>query len=414
MASITTMTLDCGMPLLVEKIDGVRSCGLTWLLPAGSARDPDDRLGLSAMWAELLVRGAGALDSRAQADAFDGLGAARGIGVETFHMALSSTLLGSRLNDALPLIVDMVRRPRMDEDSFEPSRDLCVQAIESLKDEPAERLMTLLKSRHAAPPINRSPLGTIEGIGGIKREELLPAWNERARPKGSILALAGDVDARAVAARLNELLRGWEGAASEVKWGRSSTRGYHHENDQTNQVHIAIAYDSPSESDPGCWEERIATAVLSGGMSGRLFTEVREKRGLCYSVYASYAADAKYGRTTAYVGTTPDKAQQSLDVLTAELRRIRTEAGRITPAEFQRAVIGMKSKLVMSGESSGARANALARDWWKLGRARSLDELTKTIDDVTLERVNAHLARRADLGEITLATIGPAALRVPG
>ncbi len=412
MGAIETTILDCGMPLIVERIEGVRSCGLTWLLPAGTARDPADRLGISAMWAELIQRGGGDLDSRRQADAFDRLGAGRGAGVETFHMGISATLLGSRLKDALPLIVDMVRRPRMDPDAVEPTRDLCLQAIESLKDDPSERLMTLLKAWHSPPPINRSPLGTQEGIAAVKAEELRPAWLDRAKPRGSILALAGDVDVKAAAAQLNSLLKGWEGTATEIAWGRPTTRGYHHETDQTNQVHIAIAYDGPAEREPGCWEERIATAVLSGGMSGRLFTEVREKRALCYSVYASYGADAKYGRTVAYVGTTPDKAQQSLDVLTAELRRLRAPEGRITPEEFQRAVIGMKSKLVMSGESSSARAGALARDWWKLGRARSLDELTNTIDAVTLDQVNAHLARRADLGEITIATIGPGELRV--
>lgn len=414
MASITTIQLDCGMPLLVEKIDGVRSCGLTWLLPAGSARDPEDRQGLSAMWSELLQRGAGTLDSREQADAFDRFGASRGTGVETFHMSLSATLLGSRLRDTLPLLVDMIRRPRMEAEAVEPTRDLCVQAIESLKDEPSERLMTLLKGWHAPAPINRSPLGTLEGLARVRHADLAPLWHERARPKGSILALAGDVDAGVAAAQLNQLLKGWEGASAEVMWGKPTGRGYHHEVDQTNQVHIAIAMDAPAEPDAGCWPERIATAVLSGGMSGRLFTEVREKRALCYSVYASYAADAKFGRTTAYVGTTPEKAQESLDVLMGELRRVRTPAGRVTPEEFQRAVIGMKSKLVMSGESSGARANALARDWWKLRRVRSLEEMAQTIDAVTLEQVNAHLADRADLGAITVATIGPTALRVPG
>lgn len=416
MAPITTITLDCGVPLIVERMEGVRSCGLTWLVPAGSSRDPDERSGISALWEELLVRGAGSLDSRAQADAFDALGASRGTAVETFHMSITASLLGSRLEAALPLIVDMVRRPRMDEDALEPTRDLCLQSIESLKDDPSERLMTLLKARHAPPPINRSPLGTKEGIEAVRHDELLPLWLERARPIGSIIGIAGDVDAPSIARRLNELFRGWEGAAPKVSWSHSTTRGMHHEQDETNQAHIAIAFDAPAERDAGCWEERVATAVLSGGMSGRLFSEVREKRALCYSVYASYAADASFGRTVSYVGTTPDKAQQSLDVLMGELRRILTREGAVTREEMRRAVIGMKSRLVMSGESSSARAAALARDWHKLGRARSLDELAAAVDAVTLEGVNEHLARRSGsggLGATTIVTIGPKALTAP-
>lgn len=410
MTPITTIVLDCGMPLVVETIPGVRSCGLTWLLPAGSSRDPADRLGLSAMFSELLLRGAGTLDSRQQADAFDRLGVSRGASVETFSLSIGATLLGSRLEAALPLIVDMVRRPRFDADAFEPSRDLCVQAIESLKDDPSERLMVLLKSKHAPPPINRSALGEIEGLERLTAGEIAPAWFARAVPRGSVMALAGDVDPASAAKQLNALLAGWSGSSSDVNWGAPTTRGVHHETDQTNQVHIAIAYDAPSENDPGCWDERVTTAVLSGGMSGRLFTEVREKRALCYSVHASYAADAKFGRTVAYVGTTPDKAQQSLDVLTAELTRVRQG---ITREEFDRAIVGMKSKLVMSGESSGARASALARDWVKLGKPRSLDDLTASIEALSVERVNRHLAATPSLGATTLATIGPAPLHAP-
>lgn len=411
MSGIQTITLDCGLTLVAERIAGVRSLGLTWFLPAGTARDPDDRIGISAMWEELLCRGAGTLDSRAQADAFDRLGVSRDADAETFGHVITATMLGSRLPDALPLIIDMGLRPRMDADAVEPARDLCLQAIDSLADDPQERVMKLLREKHAPSPINRSGLGTVEGIEAVTAEELLPRWRERALPGGGVIALAGDVDAAKAAAQLNTLLKGWSGAATEVTWGKSTTRGYHHEPDETNQAHIAIAWDAPSENDLGCWPERVANSVLSGGMSGRLFTEVREKRALCYSVYASYGADAKYGRGVAYVGTTPQRAQESHDVLMAELNRINTPAGRVTKAEFDRAVVGMKSRLVMSGESSSARAGALARDWRKIGRARTLTEMARQVDAVTLDQVNDYLSART-LGEITIATIGPEALKV--
>ncbi len=411
MSRIRTFTLDCGMPLIVETMPGVRSMGLTWLIPAGSARDPEDRQGLSAIWAELLMRGAGDLDSRAQADSFDRLGAARGAGVETFYLGVSATLLGARLERVLPLVVDMVRRPRFEEAGLGPARDLCLQALDGLKDDPQERLMVLLKSCHAPPPINRSSLGTREGLERVSAADVKALWHERARPVGSILAMAGDVNADDAAGQLNTLLRGWSGSAAPVSWGSPTTRGYHHQVDEANQTHIAIAYDAPPEPDPGAWPERLAVAALSEGMSGRLFSEVREKRGLCYSVYASYAADAKYGRVVAYSGTTPPRAQETLDVLLGELKRIATPAGRVTQEEFQRASIGIKSRLVMSGESSSGRAGALARDWHRLGRARSLDELAGAIDGLTLQCVNEYLERRS-LGELTVATIGPAGLTV--
>lgn len=410
MSAIEMVRLECGAMLLVERIAGVRSLGLSWFLPAGTARDPADRIGMSAMWSELLNRGAGELDSRAQADAFDRLGVSRDVRAETFGHVISATMLGARLGEALPLIVDMALRPRMDAESVEPARDLCLQAIDSLADDPQERVMILLREKHAPAPINRSSLGTVEGLEAIRAEELAPAWKERALPVGSAIGLAGDVDAQAAADLLNRLLSGWTGQASEVTWGRSETRGYHFEKDETNQAHIALAWDAPSENDPAAWPERVVNAVLSGGMSGRLFSEVREKRGLCYSVYSSYAADARYGRGLAYVGTTPQRAQESLDVLRAELERVNTPEGRVDESEFARAVVGMKSRLVMSGESTSARASALVRDWRKLGRARTLAEMARAVDAVTLDDVNDHLSRRS-LGEVTIVSVGPEALR---
>lgn len=412
MPSITTTVLDCGMPLITEKMEGVRSVGLAWLLPGGTARDPRDRQGLSTLLAEVVQRGAGGLDSRAHADACDKFGMSRGVGNEAQFISVTATMLGSRLLDGLPLIVDMVRRPRLDPADFEPARDLAVQAIESLKDDPQERVMHLLRKRHNPDPINRSSLGTIEGLNALTAGDLAPGWARAAVPGGAILGVAGDVDAAALAKRLNELLTGWAGASSPVTWTGEGERGAVHEKDDTNQVHIALCHDAPSEKEPSCWLERAATAVLSGGMSGRLFTEVREKRGLCYSVYASYAADARYGRTVAYSGTTPERAQETLNVLLGELRRVRTEAGAIEDAELKRALVGLKSKLVMSGESSGARAAALVRDYHKIGRARSLDEVAAEFDRVTLDAVNRHL-RSTPMGRLTVATIGPAELSVP-
>lgn len=408
--------LSCGMPLVCERIDGVQSAGLTWLVAGGSARDPEELEGLSTMWSEILFRGAGDLDSRGHADALDTLGASRSSNVQTHHLKLGASAMGPRLEEALPLIVDMVRRPRMEAESVEPVRDLCMQELLALKDEPQQRVMLNLRRRHNPSPLNRSGVGTERGLSAIAREDLVERWPETARPRGSIFAAAGDVDIDRLEAALNTLLDGWEGDAPSVETGDAPARGYEHETDQTNQVHIGVSYDSPAERDERSALERLATAALSGGMSGRLFTEVREKRGLVYAVQASYRSDRDYGRTVAYAGTTPERAQETVDVLLGELRRINGPAsagGGIDQSEFDRAKVGLKSNLVMSGESTSARAGALASDLHRLDRPRSLEERVAEIDRITLDQVNDYLSTR-ELGEITVTTIGPAALRVEG
>lgn len=411
--TIHTTPLECGARLVTERMPGVRSLGLAWLVPLGSARDPADRLGAGAILEELVCRGAGDLDSRAHADALDRLGASIGTRTETFHLAVTATLLGARAAETLPLVADMILRPKLDAAQLPAVKDLCVQAIEGLADDPQERVMLELRRRHAPPPINQIPLGSLEGVAACTHEDVAAHWRRGAVPNGSIIALAGDVDHDDAVARFNTMLAGWTGEARPVSWDDDAAeRGRHHLQDDTNQVHIALAYDAPPEPDAHAFTERVATAVLSGGMSCRLFTEVREKRSLCYSVYAAYAADAKYGRTVAYAGTTPERAQETLDVLLGELRRLRTPDGRVTREEFDRAVIGLKSRLVMSGESSGARAGALARDIHKLGRPRSLDELAAQVDAVTLDGLNAYLDGRP-MGRITGVTIGPSPLTIP-
>ena len=139
---------------------------------------------------------------------------------------------------------------------------------------------------------------------------------------------------------------------------------------------------------------------------------MREKRGLCYSVSASYATERTFGRILAYVGTTPERAQESLDVLVAELLRIGTPDGVVTRDEFDRAIVGLKSSLVFSGESTGARAVALARDQFRLGLGRTLDELADELDQVTLDQVNAYGQTRT-MGRVTIQTLGPDALTPP-
>jgi predicted Zn-dependent peptidase len=150
----------------------------------------------------------------------------------------------------------------------------------------------------------------------------------------------------------------------------------------------------------------VAISVLSGGTSARLFSEVRQKRSLCYSVGASYEAGRDRGLVTLYAGTTPARAQETLDVCLEQIRGLRHGATR---EEFDRAIVGMRSGIVMHGESTVARASALGLDQFRIGRARSLEERLAEFDAVTLERLNDYMAGR-DAGELTVATIGPEAL----
>lgn len=403
------------MPLLVEPNASAKSASLLWLIPVGAAHDPRGREGLSTVLCEMLLRGAGERDSRQHADALDALGVLRSCSAGLTYVRLSATALGPNLLSALPLLVDIVRRPRLEAQAFEPARELALQTVAALRDDPAGYASLLLSERHVEQPFNRRVVGTEEGLSALTDSDIRSAWSTKATPASSILAVAGDCDADAIERALTPLLKGWEGSTPEPRIEANPDRGsYHHEADESNQVHILTAADAPKEADAESNLHRLAASVLSAGSASRLFSEVREKRGLCYSVSASYAGDKHSGRLTSYVGTTPQRSQQSLDVLLSELERIFSPAGLVTREEFDRAVVGMKSALIFSGESTSARAGALATDQHRLGKPRTLDEFARAIDAITLDDLNAYLARVHAKGKQprTIVTLGPSPLTV--
>ncbi len=408
MTQISEHTYENGVRLVAEHVPGAQSLAMTALTPAGVASEPAGRQGVAAVLAEMICRGAGERDARAHSDALDQLGVQRRTNVESEHLRLGATMLGVRLHDALPLLMDMIRRPRLADASLEPSRDLAIQSIDALEDEPQQKVFDEIRRRHFPAPFGRSPYGERDDLARLTAEQVRGFRQQAMTPGRTILGFAGHFEWEALKNLVGTLIADWSGKSDEPREEAPAARGYTHHTAESAQVHIGLAYDAVPEPDERSMLQRAAASVLSGGMSGRLFTEVREKRGLCYAVGARYAATRDRGAMLAYAGTTTPRAQETLDVLTAELRRI--SAG-IEQDEFERALVGMKSSLVMQGESTGARANAVATDQYVYGRPRTLDELIEKVDAITLDDLNAFVAANC-AGDMTVVTIGPSPLEL--
>jgi predicted Zn-dependent peptidase len=409
MNQIYQKQLPNGMWLIGEPIASAQSLAMSMLFPAGTTQESPDRLGAATMLAEMICRGAGGLDARAHSEALDQLGVDRGAGVQSEHMRLGATMIGSKIDQALPLLMDMVRRPHLDATALEPTRDLCLQAIDALADEPQQRALLELRSQHYPHPLGRSPLGRREDIEAMSLDDVKNFWQYAMVPSQAILSFAGCFDWQKLCDHVVELLGDWAGDPQTPEATTTAQRGYHHIEAQTTQMHIALAYDAVAEPDENSMLQRAACSVLSGGMSGRLFTEVREKRGLCYAVMAAYAGRKEQGTMLSYAGTTTPRAQETLDVLVGELHRV---CQGIERDEFDRAIVGMKSRLVMQGESTAARATAIGDDQYILGAARSLDELAAKVDAITLDNLNEFVAANQP-GAMTIVTIGPQPLEAP-
>src|SRR5262249_12164936 len=157
-------------------------------------------------------------------------------------------------------------------------------------------------------------------------------------------------------------------------------------------------------ADPDYYLARAATTILGGYASARLFTEVREKRGLCYSVYASYESLRDRAAVLCYAGTAADRAQETLDVTLAEVERLARSGVEAEERERRRA--GLKTSLIMQQESTMSRSSSLASDWFSLGRVRPLDEIAAALDALTPASVSGFAARQA-LDDMTILTLGP-------
>jgi len=407
MSEIHQHKLKNGLWLVAEPVSGAQSLAMTLMTPGGIIHEPASQQGMGAVLSEMVWRGAGELDARGHSDALDFLGVQRGSNVESTGFRLSATMVGSKLSEALPLITDMIRKPTLDESGLEPSVDLAVQAIESLEDEPQQKTFLEMRAKAYPSPFDRSPMGKIEHMRNLSAADV-QAFSRRAFvPNGSIISFAGNFDFDALRDQVEALLGDWEGDEAAWQLGEIPSPQAHHVHADSTQMHIGMGYHTITETHEQSFLQKAACAVLSGGMSGRLFTEVREKRGLCYAVYASYASSKHLGIVLAYAGTTVARAQETHDVMKQELIRL---SDGITESEFARAIVGMKSRLVMQGESTSARAGAIAFDQYTFGKPRTLDELTAKVDAITLDDLNAYVkANRPDA--MSVVTIGPEPLK---
>jgi predicted Zn-dependent peptidase len=249
----------------------------------------------------------------------------------------------------------------------------------------------------------------LAGLEIINLDDIRQCHAALYRPNGTILGVAGRINWDELRMLVGKLLGDWQQVnPPAVKEDPRNTR-HEHLTHESNQTQIAIAWDAVPYNHPDYYQVVGAVGVLSGGMSARLFTEVREKRGLCYSVYATMHSLKHRGSVLCYAGTGAERAQETLDVTLSELVRL---AEGITADELGRLKARIKSGLIMQQESSSSRSGSLARDWYHLGHARTLQEVGALVDQLSPESINHYLAANPPR-DFTIVTLGPSPLTMP-
>jgi predicted Zn-dependent peptidase len=397
-----------GLTLLGEKMPAVQSAAMTLLLPAGSATDPAGRSGSAAVLGDLVLRGAGSRDSRQLSDYLDSLGLQRSSSVSVYHTRLGCAAVADRVVESLATYADIVRRPHLPEAGFDAARDLSLQGLEGLEDDPRQKLLVKLREWFLPSPLGNNPMGKAGDLKKLTLEFCKEDWKERYHAGCAILALAGNIEFKKILDEASKHFGDLPGKKEKPLELTPPSKPYHHERQKSEQTHIGIAYPSVPETDADYYLIRAAMEVFGGGMSGRLFTEVREKRALCYNVWAGYGSTKSSGAIFSYAGSSNERAQATLDCIIGEIHRL---TKGITQAELDRAKIGLKAGTIMQGESTSARSGAIAHDYFMRGRIRNLDEIKGEIDRLTVDQVNRFLASHPP-GPFTIVTVGPKKLKV--
>jgi predicted Zn-dependent peptidase len=398
------------MVLVGEPMKSLESAAFTFLLPAGCSYDPAKRFGLASLTCEMLLRGAGDRDSRAWIAELENLGVERGESVGTTQASYGGATLRENLSAGLELFADLLRRPVLPKDQLEQARSVCLQELRGVDDDPSHKLMIALRKRRYPDPWGRSSHGDEAGIRAIKFDDIREFHANRYRPAGTILAVAGNFDWPALCEHVERLFGDWQSGDEATPQPGNGHALENHIPFKSSQAHVGIAYPTIPYKHPDYFQAWAAVGVLSSGSSSRLFTEVREKRGLCYTVNASLHTQRDRAAVFCYAGTTAERAQETLDVTLDELARL---PKGIEANELTRLKARIKSSLIMQQESSSSRSGALAREWYHLGRARTLDEIGAIIDKLSRESINSFLEANPPR-DLLVVTLGPEPLEVRG
>lgn len=414
--TLQTATLDNGITLLGEFLPGLESVSVSFHLPAGGLCDSlvaadsgKPCCGLATLTGELLLRGAGDRDSRQIVADLDNAGVQWSQSVSMSHSSIAGAMVARQLPEAVAIFADILRRPTLPKDQFEPARQTVLQDLAGTEDDPTHRTMLALRQAHYPTPWGLPSEGRSADVAALKLADVRRFVETFFQPAGMIIAVAGRIDWPDFVSRMEQLFGDWPGSPPPtIASGDRGPRQCHVPHD-SQQTHVAVAWSVPPYRDPESLKLTAAVSVLGGGSSSRLFSEVREKRGLCYSVSAGYQTHRDLAAAIAYAGTTAERAQETLDVMLAEIARL---PGSITADELNRVKARAKSGLVMQQESTAARAGALARQWHHLGRIRTLEEDLQRLDSLTVAGVEEWLAAHPPT-DLTAVSLGRDPLEVP-
>ncbi len=407
--SVRVVSLANGLTILAQPMPWLRTAAFALAVRGGVEYEPERCGGLAGLLCEMSQRGAGRYSSRDIVAMQDNLGLDHSSGASSALASFGAAMPADSLPDALSLYAEIIRRPHLPGDQLDDARMGALQEVRAIRDEPTQQLILRLKKMQYGPRAGRPTCGDEAGLTAITMSDLHRFYSERYRPDGAILAVAGHFELDATIDHVESLFGDWQGESSELADDSGGQPGYAHIQQDSSQTHIGLGFPAVPLSDPDYYLLRAGVGILSDGMSSRLFDRVREQRGLCYNVSLSVHSMRHRGAVLGYAGTTPERAQETLDVT---LREIEAIVDGIESAELDRLKVRVQSGLIMEQESSWSRVSSLISDWFHRGRVVSMAELEQRIESLTTDQIVAYW-RAHPPSDYRVVTLGQHPLIVP-
>lgn len=405
--------LPGGLRVVTETVPGVRSAAFGISAATGS-RDEDSAHAGSAHFLEhLLFKGTTTRSALEIAALLDSVGADHNAYTTKEHTCYYAKVLDRDLPLAVDVVGDMVANSVLDENEVETERGVILEEIAMYEDEPADLVDDVFAAHFFGDsPLGRPILGTNDTIRALPRERIVEQYRDAYVPGELIVTAAGSLDHDLLVEEVRKVFAEQLAAAGDARPRRpriggpsvATYGGTVVESRETEQAHIILGSEGMVRTDPRWQASRLLSAALGGGMSSRLFQEVREKRGLAYAVHAYHIAYSDIGTFQIYAGCLPEKADEVIGVCREELAKV-AESG-ITDEELRRAKGQIQGAMVLGTEGTNARMGRLLSHELNYTRHFSVDEELARLDAVTVDDL-AQVAADLMARPRALAVIGP-------
>ena len=409
--SINVTTLDNGFRIVSEQMSGLKSASVGIWINTGGRNETLKQNGIAHFLEHMAFKGTQSRSALDIAQAIENVGGYINAYTSKEMTAYYARVLENDVPLAIDVISDILLNPIFDQRELETERGVILQEIGQSLDTPDDVIFDWLQEA-AFPdqPLGRTILGPSELVKNFSREDLLEFVSEQYGPEQMVLSAAGSVDHEKIVSQV-KLLYDKKAPISKAAMISSKYNGGEKQVDKNlEQAHFALAFEAPGYRDETIYTSQIYSIALGGGMSSRLFQEIREKRGLCYTIFAQGGAYSDTGLLTIYSGTSADSLKDLSDITISEMKRMAIDFEQI---ELDRARVQMKAGLLMGLESASARAERLARMLTIWDRIPTLDEIVKKIDAVDLNDVRHFSDSIISNKKPTLSTYGPISNGVP-